>query len=428
MASTTETIDETIDLSIERIAQGGDGVGHHHGKVVFATGGLPGEHVQLAITEQKPSYLRGQVTAVLHPSPDRIPPRLPHADHMAWQHITYIAQLHYKRQIVQEQLERLAKIAAVEVQPVIFADPCWNYRNTAHMHVQEGNIGYYAAGTHTVIPMEHDPLLLPILNDALATLRPLLPQTGKTGKTGTWNVQNFTLRGSATAGTVVAIVRGSGALVDFAAAWQQATPTLAGCLLTKGRHKGETTGNVRLQEHLGDITFSLAPNSFFQVCTAQAEKLIAEVMAALAPQTGQRILDAYSGVGTFALPLAKRGGDVVCIEEHSGAVEDGQMSTRLNQLDTITWRNGTVERVLPTLEGHFDAVVLDPPRRGCHPLVIKTLIEMAPPRIVYVSCQPGILARDVRGLLDGGYRLVSVQPVDMFPQTPHIESVVVLER
>jgi 23S rRNA (uracil1939-C5)-methyltransferase len=347
---------------------------------------------------------------------------------MTWQHIVYAAQLRYKQQIVQEQLERQAKIAAVEVQPVLPADPCWNYRNTAHLHVQDGNIGYYAAGTHTVIPLEHDPLLLPVMNDALATLRSLLPQTGKTGKTPKWSVQNVTLRSSATAGTVVAIVYGSGALADLAAAWQQATPTLAGCLLTEGRHKGETIGEVRLQEHLGGITFSLAPTSFFQVCTAQAETLIAEVTAALAPQPGQRILDAYCGVGTFALPLAKQGVEVMGIEEHSEAVEDGQISTCLNQLDTITWHKGTVERVLPTLAGHFDAVVLDPPRRGCHPLVIKALVEMAPSRIVYVSCQPGILARDVRGLLDGGYRLVSVQPVDMFPQTPHIESVVLLEQ
>jgi 23S rRNA (uracil1939-C5)-methyltransferase len=138
------------------------------------------------------------------------------------------------------------------------------------------------------------------------------------------------------------------------------------------------------------------------------------------------LLDAFSGAGTFALPLARDLDSVVAIEENSQAVADGERSAALNDIANVRFVAAAVERALPTLDERFDGVLLDPPRRGCHPATLAALIALAPRRIVYISCHPGILARDLRPLMQGGYRLESVQPVDLFPQTPHIESVAVL--
>lgn len=149
---------------------------------------------------------------------------------------------------------------------------------------------------------------------------------------------------------------------------------------------------------------------------------------ALAPAPGMRLLDLYSGVGAFGLPLAAAGASVTAVEEHAAAVADGRRSAELNGIAGVRFMRAPVERALPGIEGPFDGAVLDPPRRGCHPAVIEELARLAPRRVVYISCHPGILGRDLPPLLGLGYRLVRLQPVDLFPQTPHIETVVVLER
>jgi 23S rRNA (uracil1939-C5)-methyltransferase len=164
------------------------------------------------------------------------------------------------------------------------------------------------------------------------------------------------------------------------------------------------------------------------VHTAQAAALLDVVRHMLALEPQQRLLDAYSGVGTFALPLAGSVREVLAIEEHPQAVQDGERSARLNDVANVRFLAAPVERALPDHAEPFDAAILDPPRRGCHPAALEALARLAPPRIAYVSCHPAVLARDMRQLLDAGYTLQSVQPVDMFPQTPHIECVALLVR
>ncbi len=414
-----DMIGTPIQLHISDIAQGGDGVGRHEGKVVFASGGLPGEDVLVRLTEHKKDYARGTVVEVLNPAPDRVtPPFLP-SDHMSWQHIAADAQLRFKQHIVQTQLARLKSLTDITVATVIAAPHPWHYRNTAHLHVQGDRIGYYAAGTHDVRDISHDPLLLPPLNHALATLRPLLQQVAG-------SIERVTLRGSATMGTVAAVVYGKGNLRWLLQAWQAQTPELTTWMQYRGK-KRRAGGAGWLHEELGNVTFLLSPESFFQVSTAQAETLLQVVQEGLALQPDERLLDAYSGVGAFALPLARLVREVVAVEEHPLAVADGERSQQYNDIEHVSFMCGKVERVLPTLDGSFDKVILDPPRRGCHPQTLTALLDMAPQRIAYVSCHPGILARDVRLLLERGYRLVSVQPVDMFPQTPHIECVALLD-
>ncbi|MFV9506343.1 MAG: class I SAM-dependent RNA methyltransferase [Oscillochloridaceae bacterium umkhey_bin13] len=415
---------DTLDLTIDGIAQGGEGVGRCDGQVVFARGGLPGEQVRLRITERKTSYLRGEVIMLLEASPDRVEPRLLAGDHAPWQHIAYPAQLRFKETILRDQLAKLAGLHELNIAPIIAAPQPWGYRNTAHLHVAGTDLGYYAAGTRAIEPLTADPLLLTVLNQAITALAPLLPPD---------LISGVTLRASHTFGYAIAMLHvAPGAEPDdldlLAAAWRAHAPGLAGVgAAWRGRPVIEPDGAATLHEVLAGITYELGPESFFQANVPQAETLVELALAALEPAPGKYLLDLYSGVGAFALPMAAAGASVVAVEEHPGAVEDGRQSANLNGVTGVRFVRGAVERALPPLEGSFDGVLLDPPRRGCHPAVLEALAEQRPPRLVYVSCHPGILGRDLPPLLRAGYQITQIQPVDLLPQTPHIETVVTLD-
>lgn len=429
---------EELELTINDIAQGGDGVGRWEGRVVFATGGLPGERVRVRLHDRRSDFARGKVIAVLEASPDRIEPRLPEGgDHMSWQHIAYPAQLRFKRSILQQQLARLGGLHDAPVAEMIGAPQPWGYRNTAHFHVQGNRVGYFAAGSRTLVEIDEDPLLLPVLNQALAALRDTLRFSSHNEDDDEAQVHTATVRASTAYGYALGMLEGTGDLSGTAWRWRSRLPALAGVHYSDpadSRAPLLVEGADSLNEELADVAFQLGPQSFFQVHAAQAETLVWVVREALNPQPEQRLLDAYSGVGTFALPLSRSFADVVAVEEHPDSVEDGINSAVLNNISNVRFREGQVERVLMTLDGSFDAAVLDPPRRGCHPAALQALLALAPTRIAYVACSPGILARDLKILLserDPGlprYTLRSVQPVDMFPQTPHIECVALIEQ
>ena len=499
---TTDTYPSTLELHIDAMAQGGDGVGRWQGRVVFVSGALPGETVRVQIGERRASFARGQAVEIFNPAPERVAPRLAEAAHAPWQHIAYPAQLRFKEQIVREQLAKLAKISDPPMLPIIGADHPWGYRNTAQLHAEGGKLGYYAADSHSVVDLRADPLLLPVLNEALAGLRAVLeggqqttkgePQatrndgqstvdgtsvdgTSQAAKTSvayrgkstghrppaiiqappaivqaspSFVLTGVTLRASERYGYAIAALEGSGDIGLLAARWLAQVPSLAAVqvqlsgadladddeddedaeLGEQDQPLEEGADGVALHEELGAIVFSLNIESFFQVHTAQAERLLELVRAGLDLQPGERLLDAYGGVGTFGLPLSAGLREVVVIEESPFAVADGERSATLNDISNVRFISGAVERVLPTLTGPFDAAVLDPPRRGCHPAALAALIALAPRRVAYISCHPGILARDLGPLLAAGYQLRSVQPIDLFPQTPHIECIVLLDR
>ncbi|NJM06950.1 23S rRNA (uracil(1939)-C(5))-methyltransferase RlmD [Candidatus Gracilibacteria bacterium] len=424
-------MNDFIELTIDSMAQGGEGVGRVDGQVVFVGGALPGERVRVRLTERRPSYARGVIETILAASPERVAPRVASSDHAPWQHIAYPAQLRFKEQIVREQLMKIAGIDEPPVLPSIGSPQPWGYRNTAHLHVQNGTIGYYRAGSRDVVALDHDPLLLPELNAALAGLREIAADATLSG---------VTLRASAAFHYSVALLRGERDLEDLADIWLMRVPSLAGVAVAQleasaERDEDEPDGEdeaaidlpLTLHEELGGVIFELSPQSFFQVNVAQARRLLELARVGLDLHGADRLLDAFSGAGTFALPLAREVASVVAIEENPQAVADGERSALLNEIDNVRFMAIPVERALPELNERFAGVLLDPPRRGCHPATIAALLRLAPRRIVYISCHPGILARDLRPLLEGGYRLASVQPVDLFPQTPHIESVAVLE-
>ncbi|HWQ13778.1 MAG TPA: 23S rRNA (uracil(1939)-C(5))-methyltransferase RlmD [Roseiflexaceae bacterium] len=456
---------ETLELTLDGIAQGGDAVGRWEGRVVFAAGGIPGERVRVRLREARAAFARGEVTEVLEASPHRVPPRVPGADHMPWQHIAYEAQLRFRRTILAEQLAKIGGLAGAPVEETVPASPPWAYRSGARLHCDGTQVGYHAADTRAIREIDSDPLLRPVLDAAIPPLRQALWETG-----GAHGPLEVALRASETYGYVVAALTGPGARFTRAAArlagrWRSLYPPLAGVTVgedhggprTEGRrsvggggwtasefdeHDPPTVGRssvhgpqssvilgqATLVEELDAVSFELRPDTFFQVNLAAAEALLRLVRAGLALRGGERLLDVYCGAGTFALPLARAVAEVVGVEEHSGAVADGRASAETSGIGNVRFVVGRAEEALARLDGPFDAVVLDPPRRGCHPRALEALLALAPARLVYVSCHPATLARDLKVLVEGGYRLLRSTPVDLFPQTAHVESVNVLEH
>jgi 23S rRNA (uracil1939-C5)-methyltransferase len=418
---------DILELTLDNIAQGGEGVGRWEERVVFARGGLPGERVRVALRERHDAYAHADVVDVLEASPDRVPPRLPGADHMPWQHIAYPAQIRFKRQILADQLAKIGGLAGLDVAETLASPRPWGYRGSARFHGDGARVGYYAAESRELQPIETDPLLLPVLNDALGDLHIVARHVGRAPA-------EVLLRASEAYGYAVAALREPSreawpALRELASRWRMRSAALAGVVLPAERGADATPlGSDYLIEELGGVAFHLRPTTFFQVNVAAAEALLRLVRSGLALRGGERLLDLYCGAGAFALPLARSMGEVVGLDEAGAAIEDGRLSATENGIDNVRFEVGRVEAALGTLEGPFDAVVLDPPRRGCHPRALEQLLRLAPARIVYVACHPATLARDLKILTAGGYQVASVQPVDLFPQTAHIESVSVLIR
>lgn len=412
---------ETLEITLDGIAQGGEGVGRWNERVVFAGGGLPGERVQVRLSERHESYARGTVTEILEAAPERIAPRLPGADHIPWQHIDYAAQLRFKQQIVADQLAKIGGLPDVPVAETLPAPAPWGYRNSARLHGAGNDLGYYAADTRDLQPLDSDPLLLPVLNEALAALRTVLHNDAPA---------EVVLRLSETHGYALAALRPAAETnpLLLVQRWRAQCPALAGVTLRAPGQTDLALGAANLIEELGEIDFQLRPGTFFQVNRASAEQLLALASEGLALTGEERLLDLYCGAGAFALPLAAHAREVIGVEEFAGAVEDGRATAELNGVANVQFMAGRVESLLSQADGPADAVVLDPPRRGCHPQAIAELLRLAPARIVYVSCQPATLARDLKLLVEGGYAISGVQPIDLFPQTAHIECVTVLTR
>jgi 23S rRNA (uracil1939-C5)-methyltransferase len=409
-----------VELTLDGIAQGGEGVGRWQDRVIFVRGGLPGERVRVRVVEEHPKYARAALIAIDQESPERVSPRNPAADHMGWQHVAWPAQLRYKQQILSDQLAKIGGLSDVVVEPTRPTGPAWGYRTTARLHSDGYVVGYHQADSQEIRAASEDPLLHPTLNALLGSLPGALAVEPEVGAI------EFVLRASETYGYGMASVLSTDDRRVEALRWRASCPALAG--VTLGPRGKVVVGAHQLVEELCGLTFVLHPSTFFQVNLRAAETLIGLVEEGLALQGGERIVDLFCGAGVFALPLARRAGSVIGIEAVSRSVEDAIESAELNGIEGVEFWAGQVEQALAEIEGQVDAVVLDPPRRGCHPAALAELLRIRPARIVYVSCQPATLARDLRTLTGGGYRLTRATPVDCFPQTPHIESVCVLER
>ncbi len=391
-------------------------MGRYEGKAVFVPGGIPGEDVRVEIVEQKPRYAYARLLEVLRPSPDRVAPPC-HAfgrcGGCQWQHIAYEAQLRFKTKIVRDQLQRLAQVSEPPVQPIIGMAEPWRYRNNMQFVVDDkGHLCLLEAGSNRPVAVGDCRLLCPELCEVFDQME--LDYPGLAG---------VTLRVGRATGERMIVLETEGE--EEAPEVEVDQPVSCVLLLPDGTGAA-LIGSTCLHEELGGRSLRVSAGSFFQVNTEQAGQLMRLVLEFADVQPGQTVLDAYGGVGTFGLALAETARQVIIVEGSPSAVADARENAA--GAPNVRVIQGAVEAVLPTLEGPLDVAVLDPPRAGVAKEALAALAERRPTRIVYVSCDPGSLARDVRYLLERGYTLRTVQPVDMFPQTHHIESVALLKR
>jgi len=446
---------DTLSLSIDDLAFGGEGVGRVDGYVVFVRGAVPGDRLRVRLVDARPRFGRGVIEAIETPSPDRVEAPCPYFGRCGGcrlQHIAYPTQLAYKEKQVADCLERIGGLGAFELRPIVPAPELYGYRNKMEFTVA-GSVDAPAIGLHeadrydSVLDIERCLLQPEALNALLAEtrsdvrarrLRVWDPETGE-------GLLRFVMlrAGRRTGEVMVNVVAGApeiDTLAPLAERLRARVPATVSVVLNVNSRKASVAvgteehllaGRDHINESLGGLTFQVSANSFFQTNTEQAERLFGLVEEACELRGGETVVDLYSGTGAISLLLARRCRWVYGIEVAVTAVEDAVRNARANGIDNCTFLFGEVRHHLPDLirKGvKAEVVVADPPRAGFHPKALRALLALAPARIAYVSCNPATLARDAAGLAGGGYRLEWVQPVDMFPHTPHIEAVARLTR
>ncbi|HUV89418.1 MAG TPA: class I SAM-dependent RNA methyltransferase [Anaerolineae bacterium] len=403
---------ETAEINLTSMAHGGAALGRHEGRVVFVPYALPGETVRIEIAEEKAHHAFARLVKVLEPAPERIAPPCPYfgptgCGGCQWQHVNYPAQLRFKAEIVADQLARIGSIADPPVRPTLPDPAGWAYRNHAQFHpAPGGGLGFQAAASHDAVAIDACPLLHPLLSDLYATLD--LDLEG---------LARLSLRAGTATGDRMLVFE---MVDDLPPALEADVPVSCVLLLSDGVHVN-LIGHNHITEVVAGRTYRISAPSFFQVNTPQAAQLVQQVVEYLDLRGNETVLDAYCGVGLFTAHLAERAGLVVGVEQAPAAVADLLENTA--NLDNVDVVEGPVEAVLPDLDVPLDAAVVDPPRAGVDRSALEALAAHHPARLVYVSCDPATLARDAKRLVHAGYRLVEVQPVDMFPQTYHVESV-----
>lgn len=408
---------ETFVLQLTTMAHGGRALGRRQGQVVFVPYAIPGETVEVEIVESGRHWAQARLLKVLEPSPHRVAPPCPYfgpegCGGCQFQHIVYQAQVEFKRQVVQDQLARIGGLREAQVEEPIGAAEPWGYRNHAQFRITpEGRLGFLAANSHDLIPVQECLILDPLLDELWAALDIIWPQ-----------LHRVSLRcGSATGDLMVVFELDRYEDFDI----EVDLPVSCVLLLADGEPV-VLIGNSYLTEHVAGRDYRVSAGSFFQVNTAGAEALVALVREYLAPSKEETLVDLYCGVGLFGLALARDVARVVGIEADPSAAADFRVNAR--EFDHVELLEERAETALRYVEGTVDLVVLDPPRSGAGPAVIGEIVRLSPRRVVYVSCDPATLARDARHLVRSGYQLRQVQPVDLFPQTYHIESVALFVR
>lgn len=428
--------------------------------MVFVPYTAPEDVVALGPLETKGTYarawpLRWEKTAPLH-----TPPRCPLyfvpgrtarevCGGCDWQHLTYEAQTAAKRTLVIESLQRLGKIAKPRVDPTVTVDGPegpWRYRNKVQIPFALGNDGkiiggFYAPGSHTVVPLDDcfiQSTRSVAVFKAVRDFFRVRPVTVYNPATERGWLRHLLIRTTAAGDTLAALVTQAGPVprelierlreknLGVTSVFQNINARPGNAVLSA--RWVHLAGRPHLEERLLGLRLRLSPGAFFQVHHAMAEKLytLAVDMAAVGPE--DEVWELYAGVGAMGQLLAKKARGVVAIEENPHAVRDGVESSQWNGLRNIHFRVDRCERVVPRLKEKPSVVLLDPPRAGCDPKVLKAVMARGPKRVVYVSCDPATLARDARYLSTGGYHLSRTVPVDLFPQTSHIETVSLFER
>jgi 23S rRNA (uracil1939-C5)-methyltransferase len=455
---------EQLELVVESLAHGGAGVARSDRYVVFVEGAFPGERVRAEVTRAKRDYANARAVEILEPSPDRVPLRCDHeggeCPGSPWQPLRYERQLEYKHELVADALARIGHLEGFELEPIVAAVNPWRYRNkmeytfgvrpsaypSAGLPAGGLSLGFHARGRWDRINDVRDCMLASEHNNAVrAFVRDWCDAQGLDAydrRSQTGLLRNLVVReGRNTGDLQVRLVTSEGEFdVDALGEELRTHFPEAAFLWTRmegpsgSTHGGRTeivTGDEYLTERLGDLEFSISPEAFFQTNTEMAERLygIACDYAGLAGT--ERVYDLFCGIGTLSLMLALRAAEVWAVEISEEAVADAIRNAERNEIENVHFFAGDVrDAVRPLAEQapRPDVVVVDPPRAGLSTKMVSRLLETRPRRIVYVSCNPTTLAPNAAQMAEDGYRLAKVRAVDMFPHTPHIECVALIER
>jgi 23S rRNA (uracil1939-C5)-methyltransferase len=431
---------DSLTLEVESLAYGGKGIARRNGYVVFVAGALPGDRVRAEVTRAKRGYAEARAIEIVEQSPDRVPDRCDHGGEPCpgapWQGLAYEQQLRHKQAQVGDSLTRLGGLEGFELEPIEPAVDQWRYRNKLEYSFGERDgvliLGFHARGRWDQVVDAEDCLLASEENN-----RHRNEIRGWAGAAGL-SAYDRRARTGVLRNLIVREGRRTGQLQTrlVTSATEIPKPPVDLHTIIEGA-SGDTEGVTGaigaeyLEEELCGLRLRISHRAFFQTNTEMAERLygIAAEMAGLSGR--ERLFDLFSGIGTLGLAMARGAGEVWGIELVPEAVADAEENARRNQLANVRFRVGDARKqIRPLLEeaGRPDVVVVDPPRAGLSKKVVRRVIECEAPRIVYVSCNPTTLAPNAAQLTEAGYRLRRVKPVDMFPQTPHIECVALLER
>ncbi len=441
-------------LKIKDIGESGEGIGKIEGFTIFVKGGIPEDKVLIEITKVKKNYALGQIVEIKEKSPYRIDPVCPLAHECGGcqiQNIDYTKQLELKKNRVSSDIERIGKLENVLVHDTLGMDNPFNYRNKAQFPVGVGGgktlIGFYKQGTHEIVSIDECKIQHGI-NDKIVEIFKEIIDKNKIPvydeKTGKGIIRHVLTRISYTSGDIMVVIITKGKELPFKdeiiRKLTQGIPKIKSIIqninpkktnVVMGRECKTLHGEDKIIDYIGDLKFEISPLSFFQVNPFQTKVLYDKVLEYAKLTGNETLVDIYCGIGTISLFLAKQAKKVYGIEVIESAIEDAKKNAQLNNLNNVEFFLGKAEEVAPKLykKGlRADVVVVDPPRKGCDREVLETIAMMNPKRVVYVSCKPSTLARDLKILDELGYKTIEVQPVDMFPHTAHVECVTVLYR
>lgn len=446
-------INKNDDIIIEITSMGseGQGVGRHEGFAVFVPLALVGETVEAHIIKVTSSYAIGKLTAVIVASPDRVESNCSafgRCGGCALRHMSYPAQLEYKREQVKNAMERLGGFKGIEVLPTIGMENPFRYRNKGSFPFADvgsgAQWGLYAKRSHRLIPVEDCDIerletiaaanavrewatenSVPIYNEmsGLGVLRHVVTRVTESGVAVTVVTTGALPEKEQLISCIRSLVPSVRSIVH------NINPRNTNVITGDENHV--IWGEASLRQTVCGMTFEVSAESFLQVNPEQTEVLYTCAADGLNLSKEDSAADIYCGIGTITLMLAKRTGHVIGIENVSKAVEDAKRNAAQNGIDNAEFICGEAEIVLPSIvrtDKKLTAITLDPPRKGAEPDVLHAIVNSGASRIAYVSCNPATLARDCRILVDGGYDIVSVQPVDMFPMTHHVETVVLMRK
>lgn len=444
-----------VTVDITDMGQDGEGIGKVEGYTLFVKDAVIGDRVQVKVMKAKKSYGYARLLEILIPSPDRVDPRCPCARQCGGcqiQALSYARQLKFKEEKVRSCLERIGGFERIPLQPVIGMESPYRYRNKAQFPIGTGKdgrpvAGFYAGRTHTIIPQEDCVLGIrenqAILEVVLGFMEEYsIPAYRE--EDGTGLVRHVLIRsGFATRELMVCLVI-NGEILPKDQVLVERLKDIAGIAsislnintartnVILGDRVEVLWGKPYIEDVLDGVRYQISPLSFYQVNPIQTRELYRKALQYAGLHGTETVWDLYCGIGTISLFLAGQAGHVYGVEIVPPAIEDARKNAQLNGIENAEFFVGKAEEVLPRKyqeeQISADVIVVDPPRKGCDSAVLETMLQIRPKRIVYISCDPATLARDLKILCQGRYKLQKVQPVDMFPHTTHVETVCLLLR